>query len=134
MIANALITEPVNTGITFGIILALTPVYAKTALDLGGVSDREAYAFLEGAIGAGNLVGGFVIGLIGSRLGLGRMVIIGYVATGGFVALMALVGNLPLAIGIFVRERYPEEAAEYVDEVATISNISLVLLLVRAVR
>lgn len=40
---------------------------------------------------------------------------------------------LPLAIGIFVRERYPEEAAEYVDEVATISNISLVLLTVASI-
>ena len=36
---------------------------------------------------------------------------------------------LPLAVGVFLHERYPEEAAEYVDEVATISNVALALLL-----
>jgi MFS family permease len=98
LLANTLLA--VAAQFMLGIILALTPVYASTALELGRFSDREAYAFLEGAIGAGNLVGGFVIGLIGSRLGLGRMVVVGYVVTGGFVALMALSGNLPLAIGM----------------------------------
>src|SRR5215212_2081529 len=98
LLANTLLA--VAAQFMLGIILALTPVYAKTAIDLGGVDPREGYAFLEGAIGAGNLVGGFVIGLIGSRVKLGRMVIIGYVVTGGFVALMAMVGNLPLAIGM----------------------------------
>jgi MFS family permease len=83
-----------------GILLALTPVYTSTAIDLGGFTDREGYAFLEGAIGAGNLVGGFLIGLIGSRLSLGRMVIVGYVVTGGMVALFAVAGNLALAIGV----------------------------------
>lgn len=83
-----------------GIFLALTPVYAAQSLDLGRLSDREAYAFIESAIGAGNLVGGFVIGLIGARLSLGRMVIVGYVATGAMVALLPLTGNLALALGI----------------------------------
>lgn len=35
---------------------------------------------------------------------------------------------LPLAAGLFVSERYPEEATDYVDEVASISNVALVLL------
>ena len=35
---------------------------------------------------------------------------------------------LPLAVGLFVRERYPHEAKDYVDEVASISNFALVLL------
>jgi MFS family permease len=83
-----------------GILLALTPVYAATAIRGSGFDDATAYSFLEGAIGAGNLVGGFVIGLIGSRLALGRMVIIGYVLTGGAVAGLALTGNLTLAMGL----------------------------------
>ena len=83
-----------------GIFLALTPVYAAEAIDRGGFTDREAYAFIEGAIGAGNLVGGFVIGLFGARLSLGRLVIVGYVVTGALVATFALVGNLPLALGV----------------------------------
>jgi BASS family bile acid:Na+ symporter len=40
---------------------------------------------------------------------------------------------LPLAIGVFVRERYPEEADNYVDEVATVSNVTLALLLISSI-
>jgi MFS family permease len=90
-----------------GILLALTPIYAGELLDLRGLPHdarqamtTEAYGYLEGALGAGNLIGGFVIGLIGSRIGLGKMVIAGYVGTGAAVALLAVAGNLPVAIGI----------------------------------
>lgn len=83
-----------------GIFLALTPVYAAEVIDRGAVSDVAAYGFLEGALGLGNLVGGFLIGLVGSRLALGRMVIIGYVVTGTMVALLAVAGNLGLAMAI----------------------------------
>jgi BASS family bile acid:Na+ symporter len=40
---------------------------------------------------------------------------------------------LPLAIGVFVRERYPEEAASYVDEVVAISNFALVLVFLTSI-
>lgn len=90
-----------------GILLALTPIYAASLIDTTGLTEetanrlrREAYGFLEGAIGAGNLIGGFIIGLIGSRLALGKMVIVGYVATGAMVAALALAGNLPAALAI----------------------------------
>jgi MFS transporter, DHA3 family, macrolide efflux protein len=83
-----------------GILLILTPVYASDLLDRGGFTEEEAYGFIEGAIGAGNLIGGFIIGLIGSRLALGRMVIVGYVVTGLMVALLPLTGNLLVALGI----------------------------------
>jgi MFS family permease len=83
-----------------GILLVLTPIYAADLIDRGSLTKEEAYGFLEGALGAGNLVGGFLIGLIGSRLALGRMVIIGYVVTGAMVALLPLAGNLTIALGI----------------------------------
>jgi MFS family permease len=83
-----------------GIFLALTPVYARDAIDAGTLSASTAYSFIEGAIGAGNLLGGFAIGLIGSRMALGRMVILGYAWTGACVAALALTGNLGLAIGL----------------------------------
>ena len=83
-----------------GIFLALTPVYARDAIDGLGFDSTTVYSFLEGAIGAGNLIGGFVIGLVGARLALGRLVILGYVATGGLVAGLALTGNLYLAVGL----------------------------------
>jgi MFS transporter, DHA3 family, macrolide efflux protein len=101
--------EPVLLANTFqatagqfmlGIFVVLTPVYAAEVIDRGAFSDIEAYGFLEGALGLGNLVGGFVIGLIGSRLALGRMVILGYVLTGTMVALLAVAGNLGVAMAI----------------------------------
>jgi len=83
-----------------GIFLALTPVYAQDALETGTITASTVYSFMEGAIGAGNLIGGFVIGLIGSRLALGKMVILGYAWTGACVAGLAFTGNLGLAIGL----------------------------------
>ena len=83
-----------------GIFLALTPVYASQAIKGSAFDSTAIYSFIESAIGAGNLVGGFLIGLVGSRLPLGRMVIVGYVATGATVAALALTGNLFLAVGL----------------------------------
>jgi MFS family permease len=76
------------------------PVYAAGSIHGSAFADTAVYSFLESAIGAGNLIGGFVIGLIGTRLALGRMVIIGYVLTGATVAGLALTGNLYLAAGL----------------------------------
>lgn len=83
-----------------GIVLALTPVYAKDAIDAGGLDASAAYSFIESAIGAGNLIGGFAIGLVGARMALGRMIIVGYAWTGACVAALALTGNLGIAIGL----------------------------------
>jgi len=83
-----------------GIFLALTPVYAQDSIDRLGFDGSAAYSFMEGAIGAGNLIGGFAIGLLGSRIALGKMVIVGYVATGLAVAGLALSGNLYVAVGL----------------------------------
>ena len=87
---------------TIGILLAVAPFYAADVLHLGAIKAEEAFGFLEASIGLGNLVGGFAIGLIGSRLALGRMVIAGYVLTGAFVAALALTNNLGAALGLCV--------------------------------
>ena len=60
---------------------------------------QAVYGFLETGIGVGNLLGGFVIGLIGARFGKGRMVIVGYAIWGLMVTLMALTDHVGLAIG-----------------------------------
>jgi predicted MFS family arabinose efflux permease len=86
--------------VMIGIVLALLPIYARDAITDGTFSPEAVYSFLEAGIGLGNLVGGFAIGLLGSRFGLGRMVIAGYALTGGFVALLGLTGNLGLAMGL----------------------------------
>ncbi len=83
-----------------GIFLTLTPVYAERAISGAPVDPSAVYGILEGGIGAGNLIGGFVIGLIGSRIALGRMVIIGYVATGACVAALSLTGNFWAALAL----------------------------------
>ncbi len=75
---------------TIGITIALVPVYALDVYGHGALGWQAVYGFLETGIGIGNLLGGFVIGLIGARFGKGRMVIAGYAVYGLMVALMAI--------------------------------------------
>jgi DHA3 family macrolide efflux protein-like MFS transporter len=98
LLANTL--QAVAGQFMIGILLALVPVYARDAIRGTSFDDTAIYSFIEGAIGAGNLIGGFAIGLVGSRLALGRMVIVGYVITGATVAGLAVTGNLYLALGL----------------------------------
>ena len=81
-------------------LTALTPLYAKGIVVGQPVDEKAAYGFLETAIGVGNLVGGFVIGFLGTRLARGKTVIVGYTAWGACVALLALTGNLAIALGL----------------------------------
>jgi MFS family permease len=85
---------------TIGALTALTPYYAIGIVQGHAVSGETAYGFLETAIGVGNLIGGFVIGFIGTRLARGRTVIAGYTAWGLCIALLAITGNLPIALGL----------------------------------
>jgi MFS family permease len=98
LLANTL--QAVVGQFMLGVFLTLTPVYAAQSVDGRGLEGSTVYSFIESAIGAGNLLGGFVIGLIGTRLALGRLVIVGYAVTGACVAALALTGNLVLAIGL----------------------------------
>ena len=77
LLANTL--QAIAGQLTIGATIALTPLYAKVVLRLGSLDWTAAYAFIETAIGVGNLLGGFVIGLLGARIAKGRMVIGGYV-------------------------------------------------------
>ena len=85
---------------TIGALTALTPYYAAGIATGHAVTGTTAYGFLETAIGVGNLIGGFIIGFIGTRLARGRMVIAGYTAWGICIALLAVTGNLPIALGL----------------------------------
>jgi MFS family permease len=87
---------------TIGILVALTPVYASEVIQRGPFTPESVYAFLEAGIGVGNLVGGFVIGLVGATLARGRLVVSGYVTWGLCIALLGLTGNLGLAIGLTI--------------------------------
>jgi MFS family permease len=87
---------------TIGIVIALMPAYTLTVFAESDLGWQAIYAFLETGIGVGNLLGGFAIGLVGSRFGRGRMVIIGYAVWGLLVTVLALTDNVGLAIGVAV--------------------------------
>jgi DHA3 family macrolide efflux protein-like MFS transporter len=101
LLANTL--QGVAGQFTTGVMLAITVIYATEVIAGGNVDGGKlAYGLLETAIGVGNLIGGFVVGLIGARLAKGRMVILGY-AVGGLCTMgLAFVGNLPLAFGLML--------------------------------
>jgi MFS family permease len=87
--------------ITIGATIALSVVYAERVLDGSFGFDFSAiYGFLETGIGLGNLIGGFVIGLIGSHIAKGRTIILGYVLEGVCVFLLAFATELPAALGL----------------------------------
>jgi len=83
-----------------GLITALTPIFVRDVLAPPGVDPKAAYAFLETAIGVGNLVGGFVIGLVGARLMKGLTVNVGFILWGVTLVAFALSGNLLLDFAI----------------------------------
>lgn len=85
-----------------GVLLVLTPLYARDVLQRGGVDAIVAYSFLDLAVGVGNLVGGFAIGLVGSRIAKGPLVIIGYAMWGAIVVAIALTNSLAIALGLMV--------------------------------
>ena len=88
--------------LTVGVLLALTPVFAKEIFGEGPLGWEAVYAFIETGQGAGNLIGGFVIGLIGMRFAKGHMIIAGYAFFGMLIALLALSGNFVLVIGFSI--------------------------------
>lgn len=100
LLANTIQAAIAQFGI--GIAIALTAPYAIEIAVGSGFSWQAVYGFLETGIGIGNLIGGFVIGLVGSRFGRGRLVIIGYVIWGLLLTLLALTGNVGVAIGLTV--------------------------------
>ena len=98
LLANTL--QATVAQFTLGVLIALTPFYAKGITSGLAVDEKAAYGFLEAAIGAGNLIGGFAIGFLGSRLARGKTVIVGYTVLGACVMALGLIGNLGLAIGL----------------------------------
>jgi MFS family permease len=85
---------------SLGIAIALTPSFVQLTFNQSGFGWQAAYGFLETGLGVGNLLGGFVIGLIGARFAKGRMVILGYATWGFLIFLFALTNNLPIALGL----------------------------------
>jgi DHA3 family macrolide efflux protein-like MFS transporter len=98
LLANTL--QAAVAQFTLGIVLVLVPVYVTEALHAAVSASPAYYGLLETGIGIGNLVGGFVIGLVGARFARGRTVIVGYAAAGAFIALLGLTNHLLIAFAL----------------------------------
>ena len=98
LLANTL--QGVAGQFSLGIAIALTPSFVQHTFTQSGLGWQAAYGFLETGLGLGNLIGGFVIGLVGTRYAKGRMVIVGYAAWGVLIFLFAMTDNLPVALGL----------------------------------
>ena len=97
LIQNTFIS--VIAQMTAGVTLALTVVYARDTLDGSVVPYPQNFAAIETAIGVGNLVGGLAVGLIGSRLKKGWMVVGGFIVMGLATVFLGLTANVVLALG-----------------------------------
>ncbi len=100
LFANTL--QGIAGQMAIGVLLPMSAIYAFTVIQAGTIPGTTVYAFLEGAIGVGNLVGGIAVGLIGQRIGKGRLVIAGYAVTGACIALYSRTAFLPAAIAFMV--------------------------------
>ena len=98
LLANTL--QGVVGQFALGATIAITALYATVWLDRGSVPAMAAYGFLETGVGIGNLIGGFAVGLIGTHLAKGRMVISGYTIFGICIAALGLTHSLPFAFGL----------------------------------
>jgi MFS family permease len=83
-----------------GLSIALTPSFVQTTFTTSAFPWQASYGFLETGLGVGNLIGGFVVGLVGARYAKGRMVIGGYALWGVFLFGFAISNHLALAIGL----------------------------------
>lgn len=98
LLANTL--QATVAQFTLGILIALTVIYASQVFPNEPVGTTAVWGFIETSIGFGNLIGGFLIGLIGARLAKGRMIIVGYATWGLMVFLFAITDHLALALGM----------------------------------
>jgi len=99
LFANTL--QAVAGQMAIGALLGLSAIYAGTVIR-GSLPGITTYAFLEDAIGVGNLIGGIVVGVLGVRIGKGRLVIAGYAVAGACIALYSRTDILLLAMGLMV--------------------------------
>ena len=85
---------------TIGILTVLTVIYCYDVYQNEPIGYSGVWGFMEAGIGAGNLIGGFVIGLIGTRIAKGRMIIAGYAVFGLLTFLLAITNHVGIAVGL----------------------------------
>ena len=83
-----------------GVFTVSSIVLAREITKSPGDEYRATYAFMETAIGLGNLIGGFALGLITTRVRKGRLIIGAYVAFGVLVFLVGNVSSVLVVLGL----------------------------------
>jgi MFS family permease len=97
LLANTL--QATVAQLTVGVLIALTPAFALSVFGQDPLGWNAVYSFIETSQGIGSLIGGFALGLIGSRFAKGRLIIAGYALFGFFLFMLSLTGNLGLVLG-----------------------------------
>ena len=80
--------------------MTIAAIPLANELTPGGASYIGTYSFMEASIGLGNLIGGFVLGLVAMRVRKGMLVIAAYTSFGALVILLGVVSSIPLVLGI----------------------------------
>ena len=83
-----------------GIVTVSSIVLARQITNSAGDEYRATYAFMETSIGLGNLIGGFVLGAIATRVRKGPLVIAAYTAFGVLVFLVGIADSVPIVLGL----------------------------------
>jgi MFS family permease len=83
-----------------GIVTVSSIVLARQITNSSGDEYRATYAFMETSIGLGNLIGGFVLGAIATRVRKGPLVIAAYTAFGVLVFMVGIADSIPLVLGL----------------------------------
>ncbi|HEY4752040.1 MAG TPA: MFS transporter, partial [Candidatus Limnocylindrales bacterium] len=83
-----------------GFVTVASLILAHNITQGGGDEYRATYAFMEAAIGLGNLIGGFVIGLIAGRARKGPLVALAYAAMGALLILVGVTQAVPTMLGL----------------------------------
>ncbi len=83
-----------------GILTVASLLLAHNITPGPGEEYRATYAFMEAAIGLGNLVGGFALGLLAGRSRKGPMVAVAYAAFGALLVLVGFANAVPVMLAL----------------------------------
>ncbi len=83
-----------------GILTVASIVLARNITSGGTDAYAGTYAFMEAAIGLGNLIGGFALGLVAGRMRKGPMVAAAYTVFGVLLVLVGFANTVPVMLAL----------------------------------
>jgi MFS family permease len=99
LFANTLISTAAQIAV--GVEVVCSVLYAERVLDQTSLPPIQIYGLLMAAVGLGSVIGGLVIGQLGSGLHKGPLTILGFVGMGLTFVVVGLVRDPFVAIGLF---------------------------------